>query len=99
MCIQVNATPLKSLQHGNYFSLRPLLQCGSFKRYSDRTAKLYGDGNLNEGVYLGEQFIPGRVFTFHTNGKFHSFQNYTLTHTDTDICPLFPHVALSVRPM
>ena len=26
MCIPVNATLLKSLKHGNYFSLRPLVQ-------------------------------------------------------------------------
>ena len=51
-----------------------------------RVGQLYGDGNLYEGVHLVEQFIPGRIFTFRINGKFHTFQNYTLTHADTDIC-------------
>ena len=92
MCIPVNATLLKSLQHGNYFSLRPLLQYEDHLNVT-RVGQLCGDGNLYEGVPLIEQFIPGRVFTFHINGKFHIFQNYTLTHADTDICPLSLHLA------
>ena len=92
MCIPVNATLLKSLKHGNYFSLRPLVQYVDHLNVT-RVGQLYGDGNLYEGVHLVEQFIPGRVFTFRINGKFHTFQNYTLTHADADICPLSPHLA------
>ena len=92
MCIPVNATLLKSLKHGNYFSLRPLVQYVDHLNVT-RVGQLYGDGNLYEGVHLVEQFIPGRVFTFRINGKFHTFQNYTLTHADTDICPLSPYLA------
>ena len=46
-----------------------------------------------EGVQLVVQFIPGRVFTFHINVKFHIFQNFTLTRADIDICPLSHHLA------
>ena len=92
MGIPVNATLLKSLKHGNYFSLRPLVQYVDHLN-ATRVGQLYGDGNLYEGVHLVEQFIPGRIFTFRINGKFHTFQNYTLTHADTDICPLSPHLA------
>ena len=92
MCIPVNATLLKSLQNGNYFSLRFLLQYVNHLNVT-RVGQLYGDGNLYEGVYLIEQSIPGHVFTFHISGKFHTFQNHTLTHADTDICPLSPHLA------
>ena len=92
MCIPVNATLLKSLKHGNHFSLRPLVQYVDHLNVT-QVGQLYGDGNLYEGVHLVEQFIPGRVFTFRINGKFHTFQNYTSTHADTDICPLSPHLA------
>ena len=55
--------------------------------------EIYLELTIYEGVHLVEQFIPGCVFTFHINGKFHIFQNYTLTYAGTDICPLFPHLA------
>ena len=71
MCTPVNTTLLKCLQHGNYFSLRPLLQYVDHLNVT-RARQLYGDGNLYKGVYLVEQFIPGRVFIFHINGKFHT---------------------------
>ena len=88
MCIPVNASLLKSLKHSNYFSLHPLVQYVDHSNVT-RVGQLYGNGNLYKGVHLVEQFIPGCVFTFRMNGKFHTFQNYTLTHADTDIC-LFP---------
>ena len=94
MFIPVNTILLKSLKHGKYFLLRPLVQYVDHLNVT-RVGQLYGDNNLCEGVHLVEQFIPGRIFTFHINGKFHTFQNYTLTHADTDICPLSPHLAPS----
>ena len=93
MCIPVNATLLKSLKHGNYFSLRPLVQYKDHLNVT-RVGQLYGDGNLYEGVHLVEQFIPGRVFTFRINGKFHTFQNYT-----TPISVLFPLIWLPYIPI
>ena len=37
------------------------------------------------GVRLIEKFLPGRVLIFLIQGKFYTFQNYTLSHLDTSI--------------
>ena len=58
-----------------------------------RVGQLYVGSHLYEDVQLVEQFIPSRILTFQVNGKFHSFEDYTSTHADTNICSLFPHLA------
>ena len=45
------------------------------------------------GVRLIEKFLPGRVLTFLIQGKFYTFQNYTLSHSDSSIYPLSPTLA------
>ena len=70
--IPVNATLLKSLQYGKYFSFSLLLQYVDHSNAS-RVGQLYGDDNFYEGVYSFEHFISGHIFTFQINVKFHTF--------------------------
>ena len=81
VCTPIIVTLVHSLQHGQYFSSRPLILCYDFNG-TLQTGQLYRDGNAYPGVKFLESFIPGRVFTFLINGTFYTFQNYTLTHAD-----------------
>ena len=91
-CTPINVTLVHSLQYGQYFSSRPLIQYYDFNG-TLQTGQLYRDGNAYPGVKFLESFIPGRVFTFLINGTFYTFQNYTLTHVDSDVCLLSPTLA------
>ena len=81
----INVTLVHSLQYGQYFS-----SCYYDFNEILLTGQLYRDGNAYAGVKFLESFIPGRVFTFLINGTFYTFQNYTLTHADSDVYLLSP---------
>jgi len=83
---------LPSLKHGKYFSSRLLVQ---FPDYSGNITmgQIYTDGNVYKGVKFFEKFISGKIFTFNINNTFCPFQNYTLTHANSEIDSLSPTLA------
>ena len=91
-CKDTNVTVLPSLQHGKHFSSRPLVSLDDLNGTS-RIGQVLRNGNVYMGVRLIEKFLPRRVLTFLIHGKFYTFQNYTLSHSDSSIYPLSPTLA------
>ena len=91
-CKDTNVTLLLCLQHGKHFSSRPLVSLDGLDD-TNRIGQVLRDGNVYMGVRLIEKFLPGRVLTFLIQGKFYTFQNYTLSHSDSSIYPLSPTLA------
>jgi len=83
-CEPINVTVLPSLKHRKSFSSCPLVK---FLDSSGNITmgQIYRDRNVHEGVKFFEKFIPGWIFTFNINNTFYTFQNYTLTHANTEI--------------
>ena len=91
-CKDTNVTLLPSLQHGKHFSSRPLVSLDGLNGTS-RIGQVHRDGNVYMGVRLIEKILPGRFLTFLIQGRFYTFQNYTLSHSDSLIYPLSPTLA------
>ena len=91
-CKDTNVTLLPSLQHGKHLSSRPLVRLDGLNGTS-RIGQVLRDVNVYMGVRLIEKFFPGRVLTFLIQGKFYTFENYTLSHSDSSIYPLSPTLA------
>ena len=87
-----NVTLLPSLPHGKHFSSRPLVRLDGLNG-TNWIGQVLRDGNVYMVVRLIEKFFPGRVLTFLIQGKFYTFQNYTLSHSDSSIYPLSPTLA------
>ena len=87
-----NTTILLSLNHGKYFSSRPLVE---FLDSSGKPIieKIYRDGNVYPEVKFLKKFIPGGTLTFNINNTYYTFQNYTLTHANSEGNTLSPTIA------
>ena len=55
--------------------------------------QIYRDSNVHPRVRFLENFIPGRSLTFNKNINYYTFQNYSLTHANSEINTLSPNLA------
>nr|CAB3263325.1 uncharacterized protein LOC108950678 [Phallusia mammillata] len=88
-CEEINGTILHSLRHGDLFATRPLIE------YIDSTGtrivvQLYRDGFVYQNVKFLETYQPGRVLSFRIDEEFVVFDNYTLTHVDSNVHEIVP---------
>ncbi|XP_077974075.1 uncharacterized protein LOC144429752 [Styela clava] len=88
-CEQINVTILRSLYYNNTYATRPLV---TFLNKNNVTivAQIFTDTNVYAGIHFFENFVSGRTFTFAINGRYYTYINYTLTHTNAHIQSLRP---------
>ncbi|XP_077973613.1 uncharacterized protein LOC144428368 [Styela clava] len=93
-CEKINATVLKTLIFNDTYATRPLLSL-LYKNNETVIAQMFTDTNVYAGIHFFENYVSGRTFTFLIDGRYYTYTNYTLRHTNANIKALRP----TLKPM